>query len=277
MPFLDHTLVEFAARIPDRLKIRGGTQKYILKEAVRDLLPREIVHRKKMGFPTPLRQWLLDARAEPLYAALRSRRWIAGGVISTSREAGRADRAASLRLRGRHRSHLAADESPALGRHVSHRPARARSWARLAARRMKILWVNSDFLHPTTRGGQIRTLETLKRLHQRHEIHYVALDLPEPAEGVERSVGILHAKPIRCRIACRAIARRDSGGRAAKASLDQLPLAVRRYRSDALRRQVETLTRREKFDAVVCDFLCSAAEHSRTSAARCCSSTTWRR
>lgn len=73
VPFLDHTLVEFAATIPDALKIRGRAQKYILKEAVRDLLPRGVVHRKKMGFPTPLRQWLLDARAEPLYAALRSR------------------------------------------------------------------------------------------------------------------------------------------------------------------------------------------------------------
>jgi asparagine synthase (glutamine-hydrolysing) len=73
VPFLDHTFVEFSTRIPDRLKIRGGTQKYILKKAVEDLLPRDITYRKKMGFPTPLRQWLLDQRAEPLYAALRSR------------------------------------------------------------------------------------------------------------------------------------------------------------------------------------------------------------
>jgi len=72
VPFLDHTLVEFAAHIPDHLKIQGGTQKYILKEAVRNLLPRDVVHRKKRGFPTPFRQWLLDPRAEPLYAALRS-------------------------------------------------------------------------------------------------------------------------------------------------------------------------------------------------------------
>ena len=53
--------MEFAARVPDQLKIRGGVQKYILKKAVEDLLPREIVYRKKMGFPTPLRQWLLDS------------------------------------------------------------------------------------------------------------------------------------------------------------------------------------------------------------------------
>jgi len=73
VPFLDHTLAEFAARIPDHLKIRGRTQKYILKAAVADLLPHDVVYRKKMGFPTPLRRWLRDARAEPLYRALRSR------------------------------------------------------------------------------------------------------------------------------------------------------------------------------------------------------------
>ena len=73
VPFLDHKFVEFSTRIPDRLKIRGGTQKYILKKAVEDLLPRDIVYRKKMGFPTPIRRWLLDRKAEPLYAALRSR------------------------------------------------------------------------------------------------------------------------------------------------------------------------------------------------------------
>lgn len=72
VPFLDHALVEFAAGIPDHLKIRGRVQKYVLKAAVRDLLPRDVVHRKKMGFPTPLRQWLMDPRAEPLYRALRS-------------------------------------------------------------------------------------------------------------------------------------------------------------------------------------------------------------
>jgi asparagine synthase (glutamine-hydrolysing) len=72
VPFLDHPLVEFAARIPDRLKICGRTQKHILKAAVSDLLPRSIVHRKKRGFPTPLAQWLRDPRVEPVYANMRS-------------------------------------------------------------------------------------------------------------------------------------------------------------------------------------------------------------
>lgn len=73
VPLLDHELVEFAATIPDHLKIRGKTQKYIFKKAVEDLLPPEITYRKKMGFPTPLRQWLLDKRAEPLYSAIQDK------------------------------------------------------------------------------------------------------------------------------------------------------------------------------------------------------------
>jgi len=72
VPFLDHTFVEFSTRIPDRLKIRGGTQKYVLKKAVEDLLPHDITYRKKMGFPTPLRDWLLDPRAQVFYGAIRS-------------------------------------------------------------------------------------------------------------------------------------------------------------------------------------------------------------
>jgi asparagine synthase (glutamine-hydrolysing) len=70
VPFLDHTLVEFSTTIPDSLKIRGKTQKYILKRALGDLLPPRIIQRQKMGFPTPLRQWLLAPRAKPLYDAL---------------------------------------------------------------------------------------------------------------------------------------------------------------------------------------------------------------
>ncbi|SRR5579883_2019539 len=73
VPFLDHPFVEFAARIPDRWKLHDGAGKYILKRAVEDLLPRDIIYRKKMGFPTPLRQWLRDPRAEPLYAFLLRR------------------------------------------------------------------------------------------------------------------------------------------------------------------------------------------------------------
>ena len=71
VPFLDHPFVEFAAGVPVSLKIRGGESKYILKKAVEDLLPRSIIYRKKMGFPTPLRQWLMEERADPLFSILR--------------------------------------------------------------------------------------------------------------------------------------------------------------------------------------------------------------
>jgi len=73
VPFLDHTFVEFASRIPDKLKIHRGTQKYVLKKAVEGLLPGNILHRKKMGFPTPIRSWLRTARAEELFVALQSK------------------------------------------------------------------------------------------------------------------------------------------------------------------------------------------------------------
>jgi asparagine synthase (glutamine-hydrolysing) len=58
VPFLDHPLVEFTARLPERLKLRGGTTKYILREAMRDVLPAEILARGKMGFPVPVGSWL---------------------------------------------------------------------------------------------------------------------------------------------------------------------------------------------------------------------------
>ena len=57
VPFLDHPLVEFTARLPERLKLRGRTTKYILREAMRDYLPPEILSRSKMGFPVPIGRW----------------------------------------------------------------------------------------------------------------------------------------------------------------------------------------------------------------------------
>jgi glycosyltransferase involved in cell wall biosynthesis len=122
---------------------------------------------------------------------------------------------------------------------------------------MKILWAKSDFLHPTTKGGHIRTLETLKRLHRRHEIHYVALDLPEQAGGVERSSEYCtQAYPIPHIAPPRSTPR--FWMQACAGLLSPLPLAVSRYQSSAMQRQIETLTRAEKFDAIVCDFLFAA-------------------
>lgn len=59
VPFLDHELVELAARIPAGLKLKGLTGKHILKRAAEAWLPREIIHRKKAGFSAPVRAWLV--------------------------------------------------------------------------------------------------------------------------------------------------------------------------------------------------------------------------
>ncbi|MGB0076715.1 MAG: asparagine synthase (glutamine-hydrolyzing) [Candidatus Sulfotelmatobacter sp.] len=66
VPFLDHKLVEFAARIPRRVQIAGLTGKKILKTAMRDLLPHSIVYRQKLGFPTPWSGWLRGPQLETI-------------------------------------------------------------------------------------------------------------------------------------------------------------------------------------------------------------------
>jgi asparagine synthase (glutamine-hydrolysing) len=66
VPFLDHELVEFTARIPARYSITGMAGKFILKQAVEDLLPKSIIYRKKMGFPTPWEYWLAGPQLDDL-------------------------------------------------------------------------------------------------------------------------------------------------------------------------------------------------------------------
>jgi asparagine synthase (glutamine-hydrolysing) len=57
VPFLDHKLVEFTARAPRSMKLRGSTTKWILREAMKGILPPEILNRPKMGFPVPIGGW----------------------------------------------------------------------------------------------------------------------------------------------------------------------------------------------------------------------------
>ena len=59
VPLLDHPLVEFAATIPPQVKFAGGNLKHMLKHTFRDVIPADInARRDKMGFPTPLNEWL---------------------------------------------------------------------------------------------------------------------------------------------------------------------------------------------------------------------------
>lgn len=119
---------------------------------------------------------------------------------------------------------------------------------------MKILWIKSDFLHPTRRGGQIRTLETVRRLHQRHEVHYVAFANPAEPEGVARAgeyssfcYPVPHHAPPRGSLAFVM--------QVAGSALSPLPLSISRWVTPAMREQLRQLRARHRFDSVVCDFL----------------------
>ena len=60
VPFLDHKLVEFAATLPAHLKLKGRTGKFLLREAMKNVLPKKIIDRSKKGFPVPTGAWLRD-------------------------------------------------------------------------------------------------------------------------------------------------------------------------------------------------------------------------
>lgn len=70
-PFLDHKVAEYAASLPADYKLKGRTSKYILKKAVKDLLPYEIISRPKKGFGIPVAEWL-KGRLNPLLHELLS-------------------------------------------------------------------------------------------------------------------------------------------------------------------------------------------------------------
>jgi len=57
-PLLDHRLVEFVARLPAEMKIKGADKKYILKQIVHKYVPEKIMNRPKMGFGVPVFEWL---------------------------------------------------------------------------------------------------------------------------------------------------------------------------------------------------------------------------
>ena len=118
---------------------------------------------------------------------------------------------------------------------------------------MKILWLSSGFLHPTTRGGQIRTLEMLRRLRARHEIHYLALHDGNPEALARSSEYCSKAWPVPFALAPRASAR--FWIQTLRGLFSPLPVVVARKRSPAARRMIEKLLSAERFDSVVCDFL----------------------
>jgi asparagine synthase (glutamine-hydrolysing) len=60
VPYLDQEMVELAFQVPDRLKIRDGTSKWILKRIAERYIPKDVVHRPKEGFSVPLKHWIAE-------------------------------------------------------------------------------------------------------------------------------------------------------------------------------------------------------------------------
>ncbi len=83
VPFLDHLLVEFTASIPAKYATKGLAGKFILKSAVEDMLPRDVVYRQKMGFPTPWAYWLAGTQLDELERLLLEPRTTSRGYFDS--------------------------------------------------------------------------------------------------------------------------------------------------------------------------------------------------
>jgi polysaccharide biosynthesis protein PslH len=122
---------------------------------------------------------------------------------------------------------------------------------------MRILWVKADFLHPTNRGGQIRTLEMLKWLHRKHEVHYIGMAETGEQEGPDRAGEyssrhwvIRHSAP----------SRRSPrflpyllGG-----LVSPVPVAIALRQSREMKERIAQLQQQHRYDCLVCDFLTPA-------------------
>jgi asparagine synthase (glutamine-hydrolysing) len=82
VPFLDHKLVEFTASLPERLKLRGWTTKYILRQSMKGVLPEAILTRPKMGFPVPIGAWFRGQYGHLLDEFVLSSRALDRGIFA---------------------------------------------------------------------------------------------------------------------------------------------------------------------------------------------------
>jgi asparagine synthase (glutamine-hydrolysing) len=81
VPFLDHELIETAARVPARLKVKGTTLRYIQKRAMEKHLPREVFRRRKRGFGCPVGRWFRSELRELLRDTLGPAALRRGGLF----------------------------------------------------------------------------------------------------------------------------------------------------------------------------------------------------
>lgn len=102
-PLLDHRLIEFASALPERLRIRDGQGKWLLKHAMERYLPREVLYRPKQGFVTPIAAWLRGPLASEAHgiahgATLSRTGWFDGDRVAAMAEAHIAGRSDHSRL-----------------------------------------------------------------------------------------------------------------------------------------------------------------------------------
>jgi asparagine synthase (glutamine-hydrolysing) len=103
-PLLDHRLVEFAARLPESMRVRGRTGKHLLKKCMERYLPNDVLYRPKQGFVTPIADWMRGPLANEIRAISHNSILIQSGVIMGDRVAelaeahvaGRADHSRTL-------------------------------------------------------------------------------------------------------------------------------------------------------------------------------------
>jgi len=81
VPLVDHTLLEFCARLPRRMKIRRGRKKYLLRKAARRFLPPSVVDHRKQGFAAPMAMWLRGPLRDSLERHLSTAAVAAAGVL----------------------------------------------------------------------------------------------------------------------------------------------------------------------------------------------------
>ena len=81
VPILDHTLVEWAASVPREFRIKDGEGKYLLKRALRERLPADLLYRKKKGFTVPIEQWFRGPLREEIAQAVTGERLTSTGYF----------------------------------------------------------------------------------------------------------------------------------------------------------------------------------------------------
>jgi asparagine synthase (glutamine-hydrolysing) len=82
VPFLDHTFVEWVSGIEPGLKLHGGEGKHVLKSALTEVLPRDILYRDKMGFAVPLGSWIRGPLRERVERSVCGERLADSGYFS---------------------------------------------------------------------------------------------------------------------------------------------------------------------------------------------------